>query len=446
MSSRNYVLFENPGMADFFALFLLGFTDKSGNEQAIGQFGSGFKYAVSAAMRHGLELIVFLGREKITFKTADRNVQGEIARQLIFVREDADGTREEHSTNMTIRMGQKDWSNGVWPVFRELLQNAVDGDPRAYEVVAGVEPRGRDGFTRVFLQATPEVLEIYRNLDRWWKEERHAVFVCEQGRLYPRSGPSDETRWYVKGMFVQSTRETSLFDYDLPNTPITESRTALTGNLYVHVLRLLDASPPEIKGETLRFVIENAQNSRATLEGNLFWSETTRGYLWADAFRRAFPDTLLAAGPMDYLVAARSGRKVVRCPDELAAMLARHGVLTAEQAFREEQKMTCEPFEPAGDLLTSFHEAYARVADRLPEVNRLTITFVRMSDHDRNVAFVTKNRARGEVQFTDTLLRTGRREITAALVDALAQSQAGAGRCDPIYEDKLRALCVQCLE
>ena len=50
-------MFQNAGCADFYALFFVGFTDKAGDAESIGMFGSGFKLAVAAAMRLGIELV-----------------------------------------------------------------------------------------------------------------------------------------------------------------------------------------------------------------------------------------------------------------------------------------------------------------------------------------------------------------------------------------------------
>jgi len=65
---NGYVMFQNAGEADFFALFLVGFTDKAGDPNSIRMFGSGFKLAVTAALRLGIDLILYLDRDKVTFK------------------------------------------------------------------------------------------------------------------------------------------------------------------------------------------------------------------------------------------------------------------------------------------------------------------------------------------------------------------------------------------
>ena len=162
-SDTGWVMFENAGTADFYALFFVGFTDKDNNQAAIGMFGSGFNLAIASALRFGIRMILYIGLDRVTFTTVQRSVKGRKIDQLYFVRELPDGTTEEHGTNLTLGYGSKDWKS-PWGVYREMLANCRDADPRGYEIVFGLEPKGREGFTRMFVEATEEILAIYRNL------------------------------------------------------------------------------------------------------------------------------------------------------------------------------------------------------------------------------------------------------------------------------------------
>ncbi len=440
-----YVMFQNAGATDFYALYLVGFTDKTGDPNSIGMFGSGFKLAVTAALRLGIDLIVYLGRDKVTFKTATRSVKGEDIEQLVFVRESPDGEVKELDTNLTLGYGAKDWKK-AWVVFREMLANCRDADPRGYEVVAGVEPRGREGFTRVFIEATEEVMEIYRNMDSYFKEERNATFSCDEGRVYPKCAPDGYTYFYCKGMYVLMTRETSLYDLDLRNMPINESRDASTEHLYAHVLRLFDQCPPDIKTEIMRFAIEKSQEGLQTLESSLYWSQSRRPDAWVDAFRRAFPDHVLCSfSDVEYQSMIRMGRRAIRATREFYRLLSAHGVQTAEQILRAEEEGQREVFQPEDVLKESFDHAFAKIAARLPEVNRLNISFIRLPPSERNVSFVTCSRARAEYQFSETLLKSGAKAVAMALIDALAQTKSLSGKCDLDYENKLTEMVLECV-
>jgi hypothetical protein len=445
-NNTGWVMFENAGTADFYALFFVGFTDKSNNPLAIGMFGSGFKLAIAAALRLGIKTILYIGRDKVTFKTVRRTVKQQVIDQLYFVQERADGTIEEHGTNLTLGYGAKDWKSS-WGVYREILANSRDADPRGYEVVYGVEPKGREGFTRVFVEATEEILDIYRNADYYFKEERHASFVCDSGRLYPKVAPEGETYFYCKGMFVLSTPESSLYDMDLYYMPINESRDASTANLLTHVLQLFDVCPPDIKTDIIRFAIEKGEQGFVhTLENSLYWWQTRRAQSWVEAFRRAFPDHVLCSfSDIEYQSMLRMGRKAVRATRGLHRLLSSNGVMTAEKLLRQEEQSKREVFTPTGILAEHFEKAFNRVSSRLPEVNRLHISFVRLPAKERNVSFITCSRAGGEYQLSETLLKSGPKPIALTLVDALAQTKSVSGKCDPKYEEILMGMVLDCI-
>ncbi|MDP6634353.1 MAG: hypothetical protein QGG42_05610 [Phycisphaerae bacterium] len=445
-SNRTYILFENAGTADFFALFFVGFTDKAGDDRTMGMFGSGFKLGIVAALRQGLDVLMYIGRKKVTFRTIARNVKGQEVKQVVFVCEYPDGTEEEHNTNLTLGYGAKDWRN-PWCVYRELLQNCHDADPHGYNIVAGVAPQGREGFTRVFLKATPEVMDIYRNMEMYFREERQAYFSCEQGRLYPKSSPEGWTWYYCKGMYVLRTHDHGMFDYDLFHMPINESRDASTDNLYAHVLQLLDETRIETKIEVLRFVTDNYDKGVSTLEGSLLWTATRHGFRWAQAFREAFPDHVICSfSAVEYESMVRMGRKTVRLNRELYRLLASHRIKTAEQVLRDEEESSREGFEPEGTLKDNFNTAFKRIADKLPEVNRLNIEFVRLPRSERNVSFITRSRGRGAYQFSESLLRSGPKAISKALIDSLAQTRSVSGRCDLDFENELLGMVLECID
>jgi len=446
MSRKNYVMFQNAGAADFYALFLIGFTDKSGDPHAIGMFGSGFKLAVVSALRLGIEVIAYLGREKVTFRKASRQVKDESIEQLVFVCQNPDGQSTEYQTNLTLGYGARDWKK-PWGVFREILANCRDADPRGYEVVAGVEPRGREGFTRIFVEATDDIMEIYRDLDSYFREERHAIFSSEDGRVYPKHAGSGSTNFYCKGMFVLRTHDLSLYDLDLTRMPINESRDASKESLVHHILHLYDMCPLDIKMEILRFVLENTEHGVQTLEGTLYWTQTTRPQAWVDAFYRAFPDNVLCTfSQVEYQGMQRLGRKAIRAGRELYRMLGSNGVMTAEKVLREEQDAATEVFEPQGHLKENYDRAFATIAFHLPEVNMLNISFVRLPPSDNCTSHITCSRTRGQYQFTENLLRSGAKAISLALIDALAQTRSTSGRCDMNYEQELRQLVWECID
>jgi len=238
----------------------------------------------------------------------------------------------------------------------------------------------------------------------------------------------------------------SLFDIDLHHMPINESRDASTEHLLTHVLRLFDCCPPEIKTEIIRFAIEKSQEGMQTLESSLYWSQSRRPDAWVDAFRRAFPDYVLCSfSDVEYQSMIRLGRKAIRATREFYRLLSAHGVQTAEKVLRAEEEGQRQVFQPDPFLKQNYDRAFAKVAGRLPEVNRLNVSFVRLPASERNVSFVTCSRARAEYQFSETLLKSGVKAVAMALIDALAQTKSLSGKCDLDYEHELVGMVLECV-
>lgn len=98
-----------------------------------------------------------------------------------------------------------------------------------------------------------------------------------------------------------------------------------------------------------------------------------------------------------------------------------------------------------GVLAENYSVAFKMIAKKLPEVNRLNITFVKLPIRERAVSFVACNRQGGEYQFSENLLKSGSRMIALALIDTLAQTKSASGKCDPRYEETLMQMIFECL-
>jgi hypothetical protein len=78
-------------------------------------------------------------------------------------------------------------------------------------------------------------------------------------------------------------------------------------------------------------------------------------------------------------------------------------------------------------------------------VNRLNVSFVRLPPSERNVSFITCSRARGDYQFSETLLKSGVKAVALSLIDALAQTKSLSGKCDLDYEQELMGMVFECV-
>ena len=106
------------------------------------------------------------------------------------------------------------------------------------------------------------------------------------------------------------------------------------------------------------------------------------------------------------------------------------------------------PAAPGGDIRRA-QEVLPRhgrfwLVRRTPGIRRLSVSFTRLPERERDTSFITCSRAHGTYQFSDTLLKSGPKALKLALVDALAQTKGLAGKCDLDHERELMRMVLDC--
>lgn len=203
-----YIKITNKGEVDVNAFRLMGATTK--NENQIGYFGSGIKYAVATALRKGIPLKVFSGDKEIKISTKTTTLRDQEF-QVVCI--------NGHSTSITTNMG-RDWK--TWFIFREFFCNAIDEGEHTLAV--SDSPYGEKGITSVFIELTNEMKEIFDSLDHYFSQRRKPVHEAKGRKAYHRIG--DHLTAYRKGIRVFNGAYVSLYDYDFPDLSINEAREA----------------------------------------------------------------------------------------------------------------------------------------------------------------------------------------------------------------------------
>lgn len=204
-----YLQISNGGEIDSAALSLLGASTKRGNDTKIGQFGSGNKYAIAYLLRNGYNLRVFSGTKEITIHTEECNFRGHIF-NVVYI--------NGEKTSITTDMGPK-WE--LWHAIRELYSNAVDEREATIKNVPSFEPK--DGETHFYINITEPVQEILDDFTHYFSFGRSLICKTVAGNILPRSGNSPNI--YRRGIRCYDTGFSSLYDYDLQDVEINESRT-----------------------------------------------------------------------------------------------------------------------------------------------------------------------------------------------------------------------------
>jgi hypothetical protein len=281
-----WLLIENKGLLEKESLYLMGASTKRNNENMIGRFGSGNKYAIAVLLRLGIPFHIFSGHtEEILVTTRQVDLRG-----VIFDIIQVDG----QDTSLTIQMGPQ-WE--PWFAIREIYSNAIDeGEVRVIETE---DMNASVGHTRFYIGITEQVQRILDNWNTYFSFDRTDVlFETPYGilKVYPNLDSNEKLMIYRKGILVSDTETYSLYSYDMANIAIDESRIARE----IYPLKEQAAAawlqcnkPTLIRSMLIRM------HERITQKKDLEYMENTLQYNWYDhymnkeAWKEAIEDRLI---------------------------------------------------------------------------------------------------------------------------------------------------------
>lgn len=251
-----HLMIENLGVCPPQGFTLFGATTKRyiDDPRMIGNKGSGNKHSTCLLLRASINPVVFCGSQKLSFFTKTEVIKG-VGRttetQRVCVRyggktdEGRSITREEE-LSASLDYGTADWPD-ICLALREYVSNALDACfeqgmdvPKAVkhvrvEVVDENQVRAKAGHTRVFVPLVPDVQRFRNELGKWFLHfsEPHLVdqaILPKAGRNLVVNGKARNVACiYRRGVFVREWNASdtpSLFDYNLNNLRLNESRVA----------------------------------------------------------------------------------------------------------------------------------------------------------------------------------------------------------------------------
>jgi hypothetical protein len=209
------------------ALEKLGLSTKRNDPDTIGQFGSGIKYAPIAALRMGLDWI-FTGQDDKGQYILKYKVEKEDGIDCIVY----DYGDYKKSSSFTVDAGVLSWED-EFQVYREAIANAMDeaktsGTTWSREIVDEKDIASNLYEFSVYITASPNMMEIYNDHDKYFLENRTPLFENKSGNhkvsFYK---PIDRyVHVYHKQVMVYENEDyTSIFDYEIQNLKLNEMRT-----------------------------------------------------------------------------------------------------------------------------------------------------------------------------------------------------------------------------
>jgi hypothetical protein len=247
-----YLMVENPGEVGRELLTIVGVSTSRGHDNLIGQFGSGVKHAIALALRKGLKVYLYLGKEGFIFevkRSTSTRFNQEVGFDKVVMRQISGTSKKTHDLGLALGFGALDWDD-IGMAVREFISNALDActvqglDTEDVKVlwVDETNIKGETGFTRVYLEANADVenykyVQNFQQFARDWDPKRTILDKTDR-----KAG----LRVYRKGVLVGEFSYESLFDYNLNDIRLTESRVISESEARVAIANALREAPTAV--------------------------------------------------------------------------------------------------------------------------------------------------------------------------------------------------------
>lgn len=235
-----YLMIENRGVASVDLLTIVGASTARGQSEMIGQFGSGFKYSLAALLRESRNVFLYIGKDGYEFGVDERGTKGvddkDFAIREVVMKQVAGSSRRKKPMGFDVSFGEIDWKDPWLPV-REFISNAADASQALngnykdvkVELVEEGQVRAKDGYTRVFIQADSAIRGCYDQVPERFLIFR-PTFKADTTTIIPKRSNGDKVLIYRKGVLVGEFPYPSLFNYNLNDIELKESRVISESN------------------------------------------------------------------------------------------------------------------------------------------------------------------------------------------------------------------------
>lgn len=243
--TNKWLLIQNKGEIDINALILMGGSTKRDNENAIGFFGSGNKYAIALMLKKGIKFTMYSGLSEIQITTKQVEFRDKNFQQILI---------NGQETSLTTDMGPQ-WES--WMSIREWVSNSID-EGESNVITDTTIKDGKEGYTRVYIEHHPDIVEVINNWSKYFAFDRIDSIVSNQdGTIYPNiDHEKSSLLLYRKGIqCYHMPTQKALYTYDIPVLPINESRVlSSTWDARVYIAKFLNKNATV---EIARYILSN---------------------------------------------------------------------------------------------------------------------------------------------------------------------------------------------
>lgn len=362
-----HILIQNAGELPIWGIRLMGCCEKTA--QQIGQFGTGLKESLALLARLGIQPIIFSGELRVDFKVELMDTQEEICFKLSEAR-----SRFEagiwHGLGIHPNLGKHDWDD-PWMIFREIVCNALDEGSvdELYHDVVYHEPEGKQGATRFYIPATKEMVEAYSTIESKLLPLGKVEIVSQAtgiGRALAKRGDKP-LQTFHRGVWIQAHKEESLFDYELDDIKLNESRSADWYDVNREI-GIMVANYTEAQAKTLLHAIitENRDNlyELDVLSTAAYYVDSHKE-AWQGAWNAMFglKGVMTDSSQFYYDKLRKVGKDpIVVSHGGLTALLKNAGVPTVDKVLTQEQRQWDTVEEPTDEATKVFDMVWEMLA------------------------------------------------------------------------------------
>ena len=269
----------------------LGLSTKRNNPDSIGKFGSGIKFAPIAALRNGWEWY-FTGTDNNGPFILEYITKDEDGIDCIWYKYDG----YEKPSSFTIDAGTLSWTD-AFQIYREAVSNAIDGASEnngSWSISVVDEVINVPGEFSVYISAAPDLMQIYRDHDLYFSNNRTIEFSSYHSKRFALSKVDGNTRVYSHGVLVYKNEDyNSIFDYRFDDIELNEERTIRSEWTLNSNIEMILCTAPE---HAVKKIV------KACIDGNRYFEfNNSNGFnyigaytfhpFWLESFQNMYGDT-----------------------------------------------------------------------------------------------------------------------------------------------------------
>lgn len=210
------LVFSNAGEIDIRAITTLGVNVK-GSEAALGQFGTGLKYAIAGTLRLGGKVVIWTGNRRLEFGTTRQDIRGKEFGIVTMMRSGEAQAPEQ--LGFTTALG-KHWE--PWMIYREFLVNSLDEGGTVEMQIGEWRDFGVAGYTSV-LVTCEELDRVHAEAgDYFLASDLVPLARTKNLRVFEKQG---DLQFCVNGVKVASGWSKFTYDWIGKAPALTEDRT-----------------------------------------------------------------------------------------------------------------------------------------------------------------------------------------------------------------------------